>query len=59
MNERLAAYQTTAQRRGWEPHESPKEANLTAAFFEVYAGLPLAERQARSLVHALLREPLH
>lgn len=59
MNSRLQSYLATAQRRGWEPHESPKEAHLTEAFFDLYADLPLAERQARSLVHALVREPVH
>ncbi len=55
---RLQQFQAAARERGWEPHESPKEANITYAFFELYRRLPLAERQARSMVYALLREPI-
>jgi len=37
---------------------SPKEANITQAFFDLHADLPLAERQARSVAYALEREPV-
>ncbi len=58
MSPRLARFLATARRRGYEPHVSPKEANLTHAFFERYADLPLLERQARSMAYALAHEPL-
>lgn len=59
MNLRLAQYRDAARERGWAAHQSPKEANLTHAFFEVYADLPLPERQARSLAYALEHEPIY
>ena len=55
---RLEAFHAAARERAWAPHTSPKEANLARAFFELYADLPLAERQARSVVYALLNEPI-
>ncbi len=58
MSPRLRRFLSTAHARGHEPHTSPKEANLTHAFFELYADLPLLERQARSLAYALAEEPL-
>jgi pyruvate-formate lyase len=58
MNERLQRLHAAARERGRAPHESPKEANITHAFFELHADLPLPERQARSLVHGLLNEPI-
>ncbi len=38
---------------------SPKEANWTSAFFELFADLPLPERQARSFAYALTHEPVY
>ncbi len=58
MSPRLARFLSTARRRGHEPHTSPKEANITHAFFDLYPDLPLLERQARSLAYALAEEPL-
>ncbi len=55
---RLKRFIEAAHRRGDERHESPKAANLTHAFFELYSDLPLAERQARSHAFALLNEPI-
>jgi trans-4-hydroxy-L-proline dehydratase len=40
------------------PTSSPKEANWTRAFFDLYAVLPLAERQARAFAYALEHEPV-
>jgi len=37
---------------------SPKEASIAHAFFDLFADLPLAERQARSVAYALEREPI-
>ncbi|MFH1008469.1 MAG: pyruvate formate lyase family protein [Candidatus Latescibacterota bacterium] len=58
MNERLRQYQQQATIRGAAENPSPKEANLTKAFFEIHADLPLAERQARSYAYALENEPV-
>ena len=58
MNERLERFHAVAKERGWAAHESPKEANITHAFFELFADLPLAERQARSAAYALAHEPI-
>lgn len=59
MTERLQRYQQQSYARGMEPHHSPKEANWTKAFFELYADLPLTERQARSCAYALEQEPVY
>ncbi len=37
LNERLRRFQKEAYARGFAPNSSPKEANLTKAFFELYA----------------------
>ncbi len=37
---------------------SPKARNLSHAFFDLYADLPLLERHARSLAYALVNEPV-
>ena len=58
LTPRLRAFQAEATRRAGEPHQSAKEDNLTTAFFETYADLPLAERQARSMALALSLEPI-
>jgi formate C-acetyltransferase len=59
MTDRLVEYRRQSLERGFAPHESPKEANWTHAFFEFFADRPLWERQARSLAHALENEPHH
>ena len=59
MNKRLEEYKRQAYERGFGERYSPKEANLTKAFFELYPNLPLAERQARSLAYALENEPIY
>jgi pyruvate-formate lyase len=59
MNERLEEYKRQAYKRGFGERYSPKEANLTKAFFELYPNLPLAERQAKSLAYALENEPIY
>jgi len=59
MNKRLRRYQAASRERGFGPHESPKERNWTHAFFELYADLPLRERQARSFAYALVNEPVY
>ncbi|MBM4048568.1 MAG: hypothetical protein FJ279_25990, partial [Planctomycetes bacterium] len=48
-----------AYARGFGQNSSPKDANWTKAFFELYADLPLAERQARSFAYALTHEPVY
>ncbi len=58
MNERLQRFHEAAKERGWAPHQSPKEANITHAFFEIYHDLPLHERQARTMAYALVQEPI-
>ena len=57
--ERLALFETQARERGFAQHHSPKEKNWSHAFFELYADLPLAQRQARSFAYALEHEPVH
>jgi len=59
MNERLEKYKEQAYARGAGERRSPKEANWTKAFFELYSDLPLAERQARSFAYALENEPVY
>ncbi|HQK93674.1 MAG TPA: pyruvate formate lyase family protein, partial [Armatimonadota bacterium] len=59
MSARLNSVAEAIRHRRVMPHTSPKEANITHAFFREYADLPLAERQARSVVYALEREPIH
>lgn len=58
MQDRLIAFKEQAYARGFGHRHSPKETNLSHAFFDLYADLPLPERQARSIVHALKNEPV-
>ena len=57
MNPRLQQYQQQVIERGFSSWSSPKESNWSQAFFELYEGLPLWERQARSFAYALEHEP--
>jgi len=57
MTPRLEEHRRQALERGFSSQSSPKEANWTHAFFELYADRPLWERQARSLAYALEHEP--
>ena len=57
MNPRLEALRADSHDRGFSEWRSPKEANWSHAFFELYADLPLWERQARSFAYALEHEP--
>ncbi len=59
MNERLAMYLEESIARNKQDITSPKGVNWTKAFFELYADLPLEERQARSFVYALNHEPIY
>lgn len=59
LNSRLAKYRDQALARARAPHESPRESNLTKAFFEIYEHLPLAERQARAHAYTIENEPVH
>lgn len=59
MTERLQRFQEQSYARGMGPRESPKEANWTYAFWDLYADRPLAERQARSFAYALEHEPVY
>lgn len=59
LSERLRRFRDEAYARGFSQHTSPKESNWTKAFFELYADLPLAERQARSFAYALTHEPIY
>ena len=59
LSARLQRFRDEATARGFGQSASPKEANWTKAFFELYAGLPLAERQARSFAYALTHEPVY
>lgn len=59
MNTRLKKFQAEAYARGANQPPSPKLANLTKAFFELYADRPLAERQARAYAYALENEPVY
>ncbi|MBT4496265.1 MAG: hypothetical protein HOC74_01000, partial [Gemmatimonadetes bacterium] len=51
MTDRLSSYKEQAYARGFAEHHSPKEANRSRAFFEVYPDLPRPERQARSFAY--------
>lgn len=58
MQDRLTAFREQAYARGFSANQSPKEKNWSHAFFDVFADLPLPERQARSFVYALENEPI-
>ena len=58
MQDRLTTFREQAYARGFKDNHSPKEKNWSHAFFDLYADLPLAERQARSFVYALEHEPI-
>ena len=47
-----------AERRAARPRRLLKRNRITGAFFKRYAGLPLPERQARSLAYALEHAPV-
>ncbi|MBM3472015.1 MAG: hypothetical protein FJX75_01920 [Armatimonadetes bacterium] len=57
MNPRLQQCRQQSLERGFSQWSSPKESNWSHAFFELYADLPLWERQARSFAYALANEP--
>ena len=59
MNARLTTLRDQAHARGFSEQTSPKERNWTHAFFDLYAHLPLPERQARSFAYALANEPVY
>ena len=59
MQDRLTAFKEQAYARGFAAHHSPKEKNWSHAFFDLYADLPLPERQACSFAHALVSDPVH
>jgi len=59
VQDRMAVFEAGARERGFAEQHSPKERNWSRAFFELYADLPLPERQARSFAHALAHEPIH
>lgn len=58
MSERLQAVAQAAAERAGQGPRALRLVNQTHAFFELYADLPLAERQARSLAYALVNEPV-
>lgn len=58
LTQRLKRFRAAAYERGQQHPASPKEENCTHAFFELYAGLPLCERQARTTAYALAGEPV-
>ena len=59
LNERLRLFRDEAYARGFGETDSPKEANWTKAFFDMYSHLPLAQRQAESFAYALTNEPVY
>jgi formate C-acetyltransferase len=59
MNIRLNEYKNQAYNRGFGERNSPKEVNLSKAFFEIYNNFSLPERQARSIAYALENEPVY
>ncbi|MFC1715186.1 pyruvate formate lyase family protein [Candidatus Poribacteria bacterium] len=59
LNERLETFREEAYARGFGKTSSPKEANWTKAFFELYSQMPLALRQAHSFAYTLLDEPIY
>ncbi|MBN2310308.1 MAG: hypothetical protein JXR94_15140 [Candidatus Hydrogenedentes bacterium] len=58
MTEHLKAILAAAIRRGNEPQPMLRAENQTRAYFELFAHLPLRERQARSFAYALVNEPV-
>ncbi|NLC58510.1 MAG: hypothetical protein GX774_16890 [Armatimonadetes bacterium] len=55
---RIERVRQAIEARARGPKESPKARHWTHAFFDLYADLPLWERQARSLAYALVNEPV-
>lgn len=59
LTERLRELAAAAAQRGRHGQPVRRTQNQTYAFFELYADLPLWERQARSLAYAMVNEPVH
>lgn len=59
MNSRMLGYYGRTKAHWSDKWISPKEANWTKAFFEIYPGLTLAERQAHAFAYALENEPVY
>jgi formate C-acetyltransferase len=58
MTDHLRALAAAAAERGKQGAPQLRVQNQTHAFFELYADLPLWERQARSLAYAMVHEPV-
>jgi hypothetical protein len=54
-----AEFKRKAVGRVEQEKTSPKAANWTKAFFELYRDLPSRERQARAFAYALENEPVY
>lgn len=59
VDSRLLDYYEQTKSHWDDKRTSPMEANWTKAFFELYADLPLSERQARAFAYALNNEPVY
>ena len=58
LSDRIRRFREASRARSATPHRSPRQDNLTRAFFEVHGGLPFWERYARSMAAALVGEPV-
>jgi formate C-acetyltransferase len=58
MTDRLRALAAAAARRAESGPHTSRARNEERGYFELYADLPLPERQARSLAYALVNEPV-
>jgi len=59
LSDRVERFRAASRARGASPPLSPKSRHFAHAFFDLYARRPHWERYARSLAHALEREPVY
>ncbi|TFH42965.1 MAG: hypothetical protein E4H01_12725, partial [Lysobacterales bacterium] len=59
LSERMLRFQQASRERAAQPPNSPRSANMDAAFFGRYANRPFWERYARSLAATLRAEPIY
>ena len=59
LSKRLETFRDAAYARGFGENSSPRMANCTRAFFQLYADMPLAQRQANTFAYTLLNEPVY
>ena len=59
LSDRIARFRDASRKRGAVQTPSRRAANMTRAFFHLYAKRPLWERYARSMAYAIENEPVY